>query len=86
MSKDSPIASAFVESLGSSTHKYKQRGAVLAVVVHTTGNGPLKRWRDEKNIPGKAQATPSLTAVHRTYRKINVNGPHYVVGQEGDGT
>lgn len=84
VSKDSLIATAFVESLGSSSKKYKQRGAVSAVVVHTTGNGPLKRWRDERNIPGKTQPTPFLTAVHRTYGQINVNGPHYVVGQKGE--
>jgi hypothetical protein len=84
MSKDSSVASAFVESLGSRKKKYKPRATVRAVVVHTTGNGPLKRWRAEQNIPGKAQPTPFLTAVQRTYRQINVNGPHYVVGQEGE--
>jgi hypothetical protein len=84
MAIESVEASEFVESLGSRTGTYKQRAKALAIVIHTTGSGPVVRWRKEQGKPGKEQATPFLTAVHRTYRAIMAAGPHYVVGQAGE--
>jgi N-acetyl-anhydromuramyl-L-alanine amidase AmpD len=87
MNPESMVATAFVESLGSRTGKYsarEQNSAVHAIVVHTTGSGPITRWKSERNTPGKAQATPFLTAVQRTYHTIMSAGPHYVVGQQGE--
>lgn len=84
MNPESQVASDFVESLGSRLNKYTQRNAVHAIVIHTTGSGPITRWKNERNKPGKAQDTPFLTAVHRTYHAIMKAGPHYVVGQRGE--
>ena len=77
----SAVASEFVKSLGFRQNKYGPRRSYSAVVIHTTGAGPIKRWQREKGT-SRAQPTPFDTAVRRTYHQIMVYGPHYVVGQD----
>lgn len=80
----SVVATEFVESRGSSGGYYKVREEVNAIIIHTTGYGPIRRWLAEQGRPRFAQPSPFETAVHRTYRRIMRPGPHYVVGQKGE--
>lgn len=51
----------------------------MAIVVHTTGYGPIRRWAAAPDrYPG-----PYDAALH-IYRKIMRAGPHFVIGQCGE--
>lgn len=84
MEPESKVATDFIECLGSRKGQCRPRDNVYAVVVHTTGSGPITRWRNEQADPQKRQQTPFLTAVQRVYRMIMTASPHYVIGQRGE--
>jgi hypothetical protein len=84
MNPESSVAQSFVESLGSRSGKYAVRASVRAIVVHTTGSGPVTRWRRERDQPDKAEPSPFRTAVFRIYRSIMPAAPHYVIGPNGE--
>lgn len=56
------------------------RNPPVAVVVHTTGAGPVKRWRASKGNGVPRWKTPFECALW-IYGNIMKEGPHYVVGQ-----
>lgn len=85
---DSAAAHAYHASLGARSGEYKARkGPVRAVVIHTTGAGPVRRlthptferWRERH--PGAARS--AFSAALWVYRNAMKAGPHYVVGQLG---
>lgn len=79
MTPESIVADEYIESYGSKKGKYGPRGGVNAIIVHTTGAGPVRRHKaDPKKFP-----TPFDAAVW-IYTKIYAPGPHYVVGQNGE--
>ena len=78
---ESRVATDYVESLGVRKKLYSPRKTFSAVVVHTTGAGPIRRWKQEQSSVHK-KASPFETAL-RIYSQIMEPGPHYVVGQDG---
>lgn len=83
--RDSLFADGFVASLGYAGGHYDEVRGHHAIIVHTTGAGVLRRFREE----GLAHedTTPLDTAV-RIYSRImgassGFAAPHYVVGQDG---
>lgn len=75
---DSRVASFYVESLGVKKGKYWGRNSFSAIVIHTTGHGPVTRHLD---LPHKY--ITSLHAALYVYSSVMVEGPHYVIDQEG---
>jgi hypothetical protein len=77
----SPTAQQVVPSLGYRDGSYKERGGpVSAIVVHTTGGGPVRRFEDAKERTKFGYTSPFDAGV-RIYRDLMDAGPHYVVGQ-----
>lgn len=81
MTPDSEVATEYVQSLGHRRGVMGERKSHSAIVVHTTGSGPIARWRRQAARFG--EATPFETAI-RIYRTIMDDAPHYVVGQGGE--
>ena len=77
---DSPVARAYLPSLGVRKRIFAPRASVSAVVIHTTGSGVIRRWK--KQGPRFKEKTPFDTAV-RIYTRLMKAGGHYVVGQDG---
>jgi hypothetical protein len=81
---DSDVADRVEPSLGFRRKKYDERpGDVVAIVVHTTGGGPVKRFKNAAERKKFKYKTP-FDAALRIYRELMFEGPHYLVGQ-GDG-
>lgn len=55
----------------------------VAIVIHTTGAGPGRRFHDERERQRHGYESPFDAAV-RVYTKLMKAGPHYVVGQGGE--
>lgn len=71
----------FLPSRGHREGCYKPRrhGPPIAIVVHTTGAGPRRRWlANRRRFPGPFDAALFI------YRQIMRAGAHYVVGQGGE--
>lgn len=75
---DSRICHTIYPSYGVAKGKYVERNSYSAIVVHTTGYGPVRRHKEN---PQKYESP--LEAALDIYRKMPY-GPHYVIGQEGD--
>lgn len=70
-------------SLGS-RKRYRDRvpgEEVAAIVVHTTGSGPLKRFKRDGLKRG--WRSPFDAALH-LYCELMAEGPHYVIGEHGE--
>lgn len=74
---DSPLAVRFVASRGYYGGHYSERVAYDAIVIHSTGPGPLKRFAQG------GHESPMEAAIH-IYRRIMKAGPHYIIDQRGD--
>jgi len=71
-------------SLGYRRGKYQRRTrSPAAVIIHTTGFGPVRRFRDDRQRRRHRWATPHDAAL-AIYRGMMEAGPHYVVGQGGE--
>ena len=69
------------ESLGHRQGKYRKRKErAETLIIHTTGGGIIRRY---KASPGRWK-NPFETALW-VYGNVMTAGPHYVVGQEGQG-
>lgn len=77
---DSPVARAYLPSLGVRKKLFAPRATVSAVVIHTTGSGVTRRWK--RQGARFKENTPFDTAV-RIYTRLMKAGGHYVVGQDG---
>lgn len=83
MTPDSYVADFARPSLGYRKGKYEERTRdPVAIVVHTTGFGPVRRYRDPKQRKRHGWADP-FDAALTIYERIMSAGPHYVVGQGG---
>lgn len=62
--------------------KYKHRSIhdIVAVIIHTTGAGIIRRWQRQGEKFGESD--PFDTAL-RVYHKLMDAGPHFVIGQAG---
>lgn len=82
---DSEVVDRIEPSLGVRKKKYDERpGRVVAIVVHTTGGGPLKRFKNGAERKKFKYKTP-FDAALRIYGELMFEGPHYLVGQsDGD--
>ena len=81
MIADSPHVTRTEPSLGFRRGVYEPRHRdPVAVVVHTTGGGPLRRFRDDKQRRRHGWGTPFDVAL-TIYGSMMEAGPHYVVGQ-----
>lgn len=81
---ESLVASVKIRSLGVRLGKFqpRTRTKVSAIVVHTTGCGPIRRWKRDRGTRHE-RATPFKTGL-RIYADLMVCGPHYLVGQQGE--
>lgn len=84
--RDSTVATRFVPSLGYAGGHYDDVRGHHACVLHTTGAGIIRRFREEGHEKG--DDTPLDTAV-RVYSRImgassGFAAPHYVIGQDGE--
>lgn len=71
----------YLPSRGQREGAYSKRrhGAPVAIVVHTTGAGPRRRFLgNRRKFPGVYDAALFI------YRRIMRAGPHFVVGQGGE--
>ena len=70
----------FKKSLGSTLGKYKKRDLqdLCGLVVHTTGYGPIRRWKEKPD----RWASPYEAAVW-LYTSAMSASPHFVADQEG---
>lgn len=75
--KDSILAESFVPSYGFSHNKFVDRNSYSAIVIHTTGYGPVRKHH---NLPHK-YGSP-LGAAVSIYERMPYS-PHYVLGQDG---
>lgn len=83
----SDVADYFEASLGERRGTLRHRGpGPQAIVIHTTGRGPVDRMKDPKfrdwRIKHPTIATP-LDAAIWIYTQAMKSGPHYVIGQNG---
>lgn len=80
MSPDSRVAERFTESLGQRRKKYEPRTRPpAAIVVHTTGYGPVRRYKSDPSRYGSP-----FNAALWLYAQAMQAGPHYVVGEHGE--
>lgn len=71
-------------SRGFAENVYLERpDAPTCIVVHTTGNGPNKRYLNKLERARFRYAKP-FEAARRIYREVMKAGPHYVCGAEGE--
>lgn len=85
MLRDSHVVSALsVGSRGYRRGKYEERTRPpVAIIVHTTGWGPVRRYLDKKQRERHGWTSPFEAALW-IYETIMDAGPHYVVGQKGE--
>ena len=81
---DSRVADRAVSSRGYAGGHYAARQyPPAAVVVHTTGAGPVKRYVDERQRARHGWESPFDAALW-VYQSVIDAGPHYVLGQRGE--
>ena len=80
---DSELVRVVRPSRGFRRGKYVQRdrSRIVAIVNHTTGMGPVRRFLDEKQRRRHGWRDPFEAALW-IYENVMDAGPHYVVGQE----
>lgn len=78
--RDSLVADDFFPSYGYRSDSYAPRNDYAAVVVHTTGCGPVVKWKKNKD----KFASPFEAALD-AWNKMPV-GTHYAIGQGGECT
>lgn len=69
----------FVQSRGTRNNKYSlRRSPVVGYVIHTTGAGPLRRFRSTSERRRFGYTSP-MDAALRTYHELMDEGPEFVI-------